>query len=257
MRDRLRQGGTDARDPRERRRTRSTSSPPERPGEDPNKSLIDYVGRGGAGEGKVYSRGRALGDPGRLRRAGSQGRRQVTESQGREGAEHDNRCVHITSRLCFSVVGIAAFALSGAGRAGVQRSSARQTTTPAKEATPATGSATPTGHEGHHDAATPAPRESPSEKGVDDDHHGRGDGSRLLPRGRGRNRSARGTSSAPIDCARSGQTLAIYDRANDRIYFIAGELPGKNPNDPLMQLHPQEGRRHGRGLPPIRAPTAS
>ncbi|HET9252023.1 MAG TPA: hypothetical protein VFP58_07905 [Candidatus Eisenbacteria bacterium] len=37
-----------------------------------------------------------------------------------------------------------------------------------------------------------------------------------------------------IDCARSGQTLAIYDRENDRIYFIAGELPGKNPNDPLM-----------------------
>ena len=37
-----------------------------------------------------------------------------------------------------------------------------------------------------------------------------------------------------IDCARSGQTLAIYDRDADRIYFIAGELPGKNPNDPLM-----------------------
>ena len=37
-----------------------------------------------------------------------------------------------------------------------------------------------------------------------------------------------------IDCARSGQTLAIYDRENDRIYFIAGELPGRNPNDPLM-----------------------
>jgi len=37
-----------------------------------------------------------------------------------------------------------------------------------------------------------------------------------------------------IDCARSGQTLAIYDRANDRIYFIAGELPGQNPNDPVM-----------------------
>src|SRR5258705_2959925 len=37
-----------------------------------------------------------------------------------------------------------------------------------------------------------------------------------------------------IDCARSGQTLAIYDRDQDRIYFIAGELPGKNPNDPLM-----------------------
>ena len=38
-----------------------------------------------------------------------------------------------------------------------------------------------------------------------------------------------------VDCAKSGQTLAIFDRANDRIYFIAGELPGKNPNDPVMQ----------------------
>ena len=36
------------------------------------------------------------------------------------------------------------------------------------------------------------------------------------------------------DCARSGQTLAIYDRAEDRIYFIAGELPGKNPNEPVI-----------------------
>jgi len=36
-----------------------------------------------------------------------------------------------------------------------------------------------------------------------------------------------------VDCAASGQTLAIYDRAHDRIYFIAGELPGKNPNDPV------------------------
>ncbi len=37
-----------------------------------------------------------------------------------------------------------------------------------------------------------------------------------------------------IDCARSGQTLAIYARDQDQIYFVAGELPGKNPNDPLM-----------------------
>ena len=37
-----------------------------------------------------------------------------------------------------------------------------------------------------------------------------------------------------MDCARSGQTLAIYDRANDRIYFVAGELPGRNPNAPLL-----------------------
>jgi hypothetical protein len=36
------------------------------------------------------------------------------------------------------------------------------------------------------------------------------------------------------DCARSGQTLAIYARDEDRIYFIAGELPGQNPNVPLL-----------------------
>jgi len=37
-----------------------------------------------------------------------------------------------------------------------------------------------------------------------------------------------------VDCVRSGQTLAIYDRDNDRIYFVAGELPGRNPNEPLL-----------------------
>ena len=37
-----------------------------------------------------------------------------------------------------------------------------------------------------------------------------------------------------VDCARSGQTLAIYDRVKDRIYFIAGELPGQNSNAPLL-----------------------
>lgn len=39
-----------------------------------------------------------------------------------------------------------------------------------------------------------------------------------------------------VDCARSGQTLAIYDRENDRIYFLAGEMPGRNPNDPVLQF---------------------
>ena len=39
-----------------------------------------------------------------------------------------------------------------------------------------------------------------------------------------------------VDCAKSGQTLAIYDRDQDRIYFIAGELPGKNPNAPLFRF---------------------
>jgi len=45
---------------------------------------------------------------------------------------------------------------------------------------------------------------------------------------------APGHFQCAVDCARSGQTLAIYDRDADRIYFIAGELPGKNPNDPVM-----------------------
>lgn len=44
----------------------------------------------------------------------------------------------------------------------------------------------------------------------------------------------KGHFQCAIDCAKSGQTLAIYDRAIDRIYFVAGELPGRNPNDPLM-----------------------
>ena len=37
-----------------------------------------------------------------------------------------------------------------------------------------------------------------------------------------------------FDCVRSGQTLALYARDEDRIYFIAGELPGKNPSAPLL-----------------------
>lgn len=49
-----------------------------------------------------------------------------------------------------------------------------------------------------------------------------------------------------VDCARSGQTLAILDRANDRIYFIAGELPGKNPNDPVMQFIHKKVDVHGK-----------
>ncbi|HEU4723734.1 MAG TPA: hypothetical protein VFU59_00410 [Candidatus Eisenbacteria bacterium] len=44
----------------------------------------------------------------------------------------------------------------------------------------------------------------------------------------------KGHFQCAVDCAKSGQTLALYDRALDRIYFVAGELPGRNPNDPLM-----------------------
>jgi hypothetical protein len=45
---------------------------------------------------------------------------------------------------------------------------------------------------------------------------------------------SKGHYQCAIDCIRSGQTLAIYDRDIDRIYFIAGELPGQNPNAPLL-----------------------
>ena len=44
----------------------------------------------------------------------------------------------------------------------------------------------------------------------------------------------KGHFQCAVDCAKSGQTLALYDRAIDRIYFVAGELPGRNPNDPLI-----------------------
>ena len=46
----------------------------------------------------------------------------------------------------------------------------------------------------------------------------------------------KGHFQCAVDCAKSGQTLALYDRANDRIYFVAGELPGRNPNDPLIKF---------------------
>lgn len=45
----------------------------------------------------------------------------------------------------------------------------------------------------------------------------------------------KGHFQCAVDCVKSGQTLALYDRAIDRIYFVAGELPGRNPNDPLLQ----------------------
>ena len=37
-----------------------------------------------------------------------------------------------------------------------------------------------------------------------------------------------------LDCAKAGQTLALYNREEDRIYFVAGEFPAMNPNAQLM-----------------------
>jgi hypothetical protein len=97
-----------------------------------------------------------------------------------------------------------------------------------------TPSATP-GHEGHagHGSAAPA-RETP-QKGV-----------RMTIVGEvidpacyieaGAKSAGPGHFQCAVDCAKSGQTLAILDRVNDRIYFLAGEYPGQNPNDPVMQF---------------------
>jgi type 1 fimbria pilin len=34
-------------------------------------------------------------------------------------------------------------------------------------------------------------------------------------------------------CLKAGQDLGIYDEASDTVYFLAGEKPGVNPNDPV------------------------
>lgn len=115
-------------------------------------------------------------------------------------------------------------------------------------------SQTPTGHEGHnHGADTATKAEAPK---------GTGDGKTAslpgVPPGKpaigggvtttitaevmdpacfleaGSKSIGKGHFQCAIDCVRSGQTLALYDRAIDRIYFIAGELPGRNPNEPLL-----------------------
>ena len=133
------------------------------------------------------------------------------------------------------VAAVAAFVLGGAGRAGGTDPSPAKgaTTTPAKEATPTP--ATPTGHEGHHMSATPGTAKTPPEKGVTMTITGEVmDPACFLEAGP--KSIGPGHFQCAIDCARSGQTLAIYDRANDRIYFIAGELPGKNPNDPVINF---------------------
>jgi hypothetical protein len=126
------------------------------------------------------------------------------------------------------IVGIAAIAIGWAGRAG----SAGGTEPAAKESTS-------TGHQGHEmpattTATTPAAAKS-SPKGV----HTTITGEVMDPAcylEAGVKSIGPGHFQCAIDCARSGQTLAIYDRVNDRIYFLAGEMPGKNPNDPVINF---------------------
>jgi len=92
---------------------------------------------------------------------------------------------------------------------------------------------TTTGHEGHQMPAASSSAPEPRVKGVLTTITGEVmDPACFLEAGP--KSIGPGHFQCAIDCARSGQTLAIYDRANDRIYFIAGELPGKNPNDPVI-----------------------
>ncbi len=129
---------------------------------------------------------------------------------------------HVVASLL--IVGVTAAALGWAARAGSAGGS-----------DPAAKESTSTGHEGHQMAATPVAAKSQPEPGI----HTTITGEVMDPAcflEAGAKSISPGHFQCAIDCARSGQTLAIYDRANDRIYFIAGELPRKNPNDPVINF---------------------
>ncbi|HKW50974.1 MAG TPA: hypothetical protein VJQ53_04505 [Candidatus Eisenbacteria bacterium] len=150
---------------------------------------------------------------------------------------------HVVASLLIVVAAAIAVGWAGrAGSAGGADPAAKESTPAAKESTPAAKESTPaapapTGHEGHQMPATSGTAKSQPEPGQ---------GMRMTITGEvmdpacfleaGPKSIGPGHFQCAIDCARSGQTLAIYDRANDRIYFIAGELPGKNPNDPVINF---------------------
>ena len=136
-----------------------------------------------------------------------------------------------------AVLGIAAFALLGLGGTDPADSNpgSKQSTDGAakSEKTEAVAPAqAETGHEGHGESAK-ATSKPPRDKGVVTTITGEVmDPACFLEAGA--KSITPGHFQCAVDCARSGQTLAIYDRDADRIYFIAGELPGRNPNDPVM-----------------------
>lgn len=127
-----------------------------------------------------------------------------------------------TTSLGLASALIAALAVLGAGQAQAPKSET-------KAATPAPAAAH-SGHEGHDMSAKPAKAKPEGERKtitgeVMDPACFLEAGSKSI---------GPGHFQCAVDCVRSGQTLAIYDRDNDRIYFVAGELPGRNPNEPLM-----------------------
>jgi len=139
-----------------------------------------------------------------------------------------------TTRHAAGLLAVAALLAIGAGASATHKAStsapAASAATPATPTTPAPGA----GHEGHGGPATPAtPKMGTTEKPEIRTITGEVmDPACFLEAGP--KSIGPGHYQCAVDCARSGQTLAIYDRDADRIYFIAGELPGKNPNDPVI-----------------------
>lgn len=132
-----------------------------------------------------------------------------------------------------AVLGIAAFALVGLG--GTDPADSKESTDGAAKSEKAAAvvpAQAETGHANHGESAK-ALAKPPRDKGVVTTITGEVmDPACFLEAGA--KSITPGHFQCAVDCARSGQTLAIYDRDADRIYFIAGELPGRNPNDPVM-----------------------
>lgn len=129
--------------------------------------------------------------------------------------------------ILVAVLAIAAFALLGLG--GTDPADSKESTDKSEKT--ATAVQAETGHENHGSAKVAS--KPPRDKGVVKTITGEVmDPACFLEAGA--KSISPGHFQCAVDCARSGQTLAIYDRDADRIYFIAGELPGRNPNDPVM-----------------------
>ena len=109
------------------------------------------------------------------------------------------------------------------------QNSATKAEPPKAETPKASAAPAPTGHEGHKMPASKGARDMGTPTTITGEVMDPACFLEAGPKSIGP-----GHYQCAIDCVRSGQTLAIYDRANDRIYFIAGELPGKNPNEPLL-----------------------
>lgn len=136
-------------------------------------------------------------------------------------------------RAVISALLVAGMAALGAGGSDQPKSASSGSTSSTPPPPPAANQTQPaTGHEGHDMSGTT--KDAPDK------------GKRMTITGEvmdpacfleaGAKSIGPGHYQCAVDCARSGQTLAIYDRQNDRIYFIAGELPGKNPNDPVINF---------------------